>query len=88
MALVIIDRAIQEDGLKTMIVNTVHDSIILDVPKDEIDQVANICISIMEDIKDHALFYMPSIDMTWLQCPLKADIEVGTHYGAEEPYNG
>lgn len=87
MALVIIDRAIQQDGLRTMIVNTVHDSIILDVPEDEVDTVANLCISIMETIKEHALFYMPNIDMTWLQCPLKADIEVGTHYGAEEPYS-
>jgi len=86
MALVIIDRALRQDGCQTMIVNTVHDSIVLDVHPDETDHVARTCVTVMEDIVDLAGFYMPHLDMSWVKCPFKADIEVGTHYGNLEKY--
>lgn len=86
MALVFIDRALFQDGYESIIVNTVHDSIVLDVHPDEVDDIANMCVSVMENVVELAKFYMPSIDLSWLKCPLKADIEVGTHYGCLVPY--
>ena len=85
-ALVVVDDLIQQSGLETKTVNEVHDSIVLDVPNHEVDEVAVLCIDAMENIKDHAVDYFPDIDFSWLISPLKADVEVGTHYGAEIPY--
>ena len=85
-ALIVIDDLIYQFDYKTRIVNTVHDSIVLDVPSEEIDDIANICVDVMEGIIEYAGEYMPSVDFSWLTCPLKADIEVGTHYGTEIPY--
>lgn len=86
MALIIIDDLLYRNMCRTMIVNTVHDSIVLDVPNDEIDEVAMHCVYAMEYIKELALSYFPGVDFTWLTAPLRADIEIGSHYGAEEPY--
>jgi hypothetical protein len=37
----------------------------------------------MENVATYAAQYAPGLDFSWLRTPLKADIEVGTHYGAE-----
>lgn len=85
-SLVIIDKFIRDRGLRSMLVNTVHDSIVLDVHPDEIDEVAALCVDVMENVKRYALIYMPNVDFSWLICPLKADVDVGTHYGAYIDY--
>jgi DNA polymerase-1 len=85
-ALVVVDDKITQLGLETKTVNEVHDSIVLDVPSHEIHTVAELCIDSMENIQDYAKDYFPDIDFSWLISPLKADVEVGTHYGAEVPY--
>lgn len=85
-ALVIIDYYLDYYKLQAKLVNTVHDSIMLDVPNDEIDRVACICVEIMENIVLYAKRFMPGIDLSWLKSPLKADVEIGSHYGTEEGY--
>jgi len=85
-ALVVIDDIIIDKGLRTKTVNEVHDSIVLDVPLDEVHEVAGFCKYSMENIVNIAPDYFPDVDFTWLKSPLKADVEVGTHYGAEVPY--
>jgi DNA polymerase I-like protein with 3'-5' exonuclease and polymerase domains len=64
-------------------VNTVHDSVLLDVPREEIHDVAKICVDAMENLKKHKKKYFPEIDFSWLTCPLRVDIGIGTHYGIE-----
>jgi DNA polymerase-1 len=86
-ALVVVDDKLIERGLKTKAVNEVHDSIVLDVPKWEIDEVATLCIDVMENIAVYAEDYFPDIDFSWIKCPLKADVEIGTHYGTYEEWN-
>lgn len=81
MALTIIHERMRDAGHKTMMVNTVHDSIVFDVYPGELIEVAGLTIDVMENIVDHAAKYMPDIDMDWLLCPLKADVEIGSHYG-------
>lgn len=85
-ALIVIQDILLQRNMRTMIVNTVHDSIVLDAPYDEISEVANLCVDVMEHIVDYAKEYFPNIDFSWLLSPLKADVEVGTHYGDEYPY--
>ncbi len=80
IALIIIDDKLRD--FQSKLVNTVHDSIMLDCPRKEVMQVSYICRDVMENVKVYAKDYMPNIDMSWLISPLKADIEVGTHYGS------
>jgi len=80
----IVSKKIQEyKDLRSKIINTVHDSIVLDVPKNEIYSIAHICTDAMENIKTLGKVHFPHIDFDWLICPLKANIEIGTHYGSE-----
>lgn len=87
MAMVIVDLIMAERGFKTMIVNTVHDSIVFDVYPGEEQAIARLCVNVMENIVDYAASYMPNIDMEWLICPLKADVEAGPRYGAMEHFH-
>ncbi len=85
-ALIVLDGKLYERELDTKIVNTVHDNIVLDVPEHEIDVVASLCRDVMENIIEYAKTYMPSIDFSWLLSPLKADIDIGSHYGTHLTY--
>jgi len=73
-------------GYQSLIVNTVHDSIVFDVYPGEEDAVAQLCTVVMENIVEVMGKVMPSIDMSWLLSPLKADVEYGSHYGNETHY--
>ena len=85
-ALVIVDDKLIEQRLETKAVNEVHDSIVLDVPNWEIQTVAEMCKDVMENIMVYAKDYFPDLDFSWLKSPLKADVELGTHYGTEIAY--
>jgi DNA polymerase-1 len=82
-ALTIIDRKLRDTGLYSKLVNTVHDSLVADSPRHEIVAYAGLCKDVMENVATYAAQYAPGLDFSWLRTPLKADIEVGTHYGAE-----
>lgn len=86
-ALIIIIDKLRSSGMRSKVVNTVHDSIVLDVPEEEIHEVVILVKDIMENVATYAETYMPSVDFSWLKCPLKADAEVGTHYGYERSYS-
>ena len=88
IALVIIDKFILERGLRTTISNTVHDSIMFDIYPGEVDIIAEASVDIMENISKHAAVHMPGIDFSWLISPLKADVEIGSHYGSLSKYGG
>lgn len=85
-ALTIIDKYLNEGKWRTKLVNTVHDSIVLDVPYDEVQDIAHLCTDVMESIVLYSKTHLPFINFEWLICPLKADVDVGTHYGAEVSY--
>ncbi|MFA5036396.1 MAG: DNA polymerase A family protein, partial [Candidatus Izemoplasmatales bacterium] len=84
MSAVIIRKEMDKRGMDTksmLMINTVHDSIVIDCRKEVVVEVAALCVEIMENIIHWAGIYMPHIDFGWLICPLKADVEVGSHYG-------
>ena len=86
MAMAIIDSLMNIHGLRSRLMNTVHDSVVTDVVPEELDIVCHTQRMVMENIKDFAADYMPGIDLDWITVPLVADIEVGTHYGVLERY--
>lgn len=81
IALTILDIEMRKQGYYSKIVNTVHDSIVGDCPRFEIVKFGLLCKDVMENVATYAKTYMPNVPFDWLICPLKADIEVGTHYG-------
>ncbi len=83
-ALVIIDNLMAEEGFESLMVNTVHDSLMFDVWPGEMDDVAELCIDVMENIKEYGPQWFPGLDFEWVTSPLKADVEFGSHYGSLE----
>jgi DNA polymerase I-like protein with 3'-5' exonuclease and polymerase domains len=84
ISLIIARKEMDKRGMDTkimLLVNTVHDSVVVDCRKEVVVEVAKLFKEIMENIIYWAGIYMPHIDFSWLTCSLKADAEVGSHYG-------
>lgn len=79
-ALIRLHDEMQQRGLKSLIILTVHDSIGLDVHPDEIDEVARLVKDCMENP------YTERYGVT-LTVPMEADIEVGSSWGDKKPYD-
>lgn len=72
LSLIKINKTLKERGMKSLIVITVHDSIVFDVYIPELPQVASLVKYVMEHV--HEEF----IDTT---CPINVDLELGDSYG-------
>lgn len=68
-----IGKYIKEQKLDAYLVNTVHDSIIIEVKPEQAKQLAIKCQKIMSSIPEQ---YLPNLTL-----PFKADAEIGTCYG-------
>lgn len=89
-ALIVIDEAMQDRGFESLMVNTVHDSVMFDVWPGELEPLAVLCRDVMENITvpgGYGAHHFPGLDFSWFTVPLKADFEVGHHYGSLEHYN-
>lgn len=86
MGLIIIDDCLRYNDLKTKIVNTVHDSLMFDVPLYELKVVASLVKQVLEGLKDVYKDWFPDLDLSWFICPLKVDMEIGSHYGSLSEY--
>lgn len=82
VALAIIAQKMRGKGYRSMFVNTVHDSLVIDYHPDERDEIVKLSMDVMENVVDYAAEYMPGIDFSWLKVPLVADVDYGTHYGS------
>lgn len=82
----IIDRYFMERGYRSLLINQVHDSLVVDYVPEELEEIVELCQDVMENIVDYAGRFMPNLDMSWLISPLKADAKIGSHYGIEESY--
>ena len=86
MAIIVIEEEMEKAGFKSVLINTVHDSVLSDVYPGELEDLAELQADVMVNIVEYAKEYMPDIDMSWLICPLKVDVEVGDNYGSLEHY--
>lgn len=72
---------IQEEGLRMMIVNTVHDSIIVELPEEEVEdfhRLAQQCL--IEDVYP----YLEQVYGVKLTVPLGCGVSTGTHWGSKD----
>ncbi|WCS68064.1 DNA polymerase I [Bacillus phage vB_BsuM-Goe26] len=69
-SLIALGRRLRDEGFRSVICMTVHDSIVLDVHKDELVEVYKLVKEVMEN---------PPFD--WVTVPIVADVEIGRNYG-------
>ncbi|MDA3924559.1 MAG: DNA polymerase I [Kiritimatiellae bacterium] len=67
LAMVNMDRALLERGLKTKMVLQIHDELLLDVPKNEVDEVRELVANVMSGVYD-------------IGVPLDVSVGVGTNW--------
>lgn len=85
--LIVIQDLLEQNRLKTLLVNTVHDSAMFDVYPGELEDVAFIVKDVLENVPTkYGPEWFPGLDFSWFTCPLEIDMEVGHHYGALEHY--
>ena len=80
----------KERKCRSIVVNTVHDSLALDYHPDEREWLEHKVVDVMENVPKYAKDFMPGLDFSWLKVPLKADVDYGSHYGIHgwhEPVN-
>ena len=73
IAMVRLDRALQEEGLAARMTLQVHDELVLEVPQEELERVGPLVRSVMEKAWD-------------LEAPLKVDVKVGRNWEQMEVY--
>jgi len=81
MALVRLHRILPYDQAR--IVGTVHDSILFEVKDEYVDKWVPVIKQVMEDME-----YVKKLFGTDVTVPIVADLEVGTHWGEGEPWQG
>jgi DNA polymerase-1 len=81
LCLAVIEHLMREAGLQSVLVSTVHDSLVIDALISELDQVHAICKSVLKNIPDVLkLVFGDDYDDSWIIVPLDADFEVGRNY--------
>ena len=60
-------RELRRRGLKTLIVGQIHDSVILDIPKDEVKAVHEMLLDIVGNLHK---------EFTWMTIPMEMDFEI------------
>ena len=74
-AMIAIDKYLEEQGMQAAMLLQVHDELIFDVPRNELDEIAPKVKSLMENV-------LP------LSVPLKVDLKVGRDWYHLEPITG
>lgn len=77
MAMIQIKRKMVAAGLDALMICQVHDSIVFDAPKAEVQALANICVETFEDLPRLLSLYW---NVDW-NVPLTGDVEAGPSYG-------
>lgn len=83
LAMIVIQDQLRQGGYRSIMVNTVHDSVVVDTPIDEVDDIKDLCVTVMENLPALGKTYFPDIDLSWLRVNLKADCDVGIYYGSK-----
>ncbi|UVD42993.1 DNA polymerase I [Enterococcus phage TJE1] len=85
MSLIYIDDYLRTKGMKSRIAITVHDSIVIDCPREEVDEVAKVACFIMENLP------IDFLTINWkgeqMRFPIVADVEIGENYNDMVDYD-
>ena len=83
VALIKIRQQMQEKKMQSLLVNTVHDSIIFDAIESEVEELGRIAITTFNKIPEYALKYF-----NWkITVPITGEVEFGPSWGEMKPLN-
>jgi hypothetical protein len=85
LCLVAIERLMRLEGLESVLVSTVHDSLVIDGVWDEVPKIHEICDAVLSNIPEVAQQLQgPEADLSWMTLvPLSGDCAVGRNYSQE-----
>jgi DNA polymerase-1 len=76
-----IEKLMRDAQLNSMLVSTVHDSLVIDAVRSELNEVHQIVNWVMNNIPSVVETAMPDYDTSWMyQVPFAGDSEVGLNY--------
>lgn len=78
----VIEAAMRDQNLESILVSTVHDSLVIDGIKEEMPKVHEIVYTVLNSIPEvFSLVFGPEYDTSWMLVPFGGDCEVGLNYG-------
>jgi DNA polymerase I-like protein with 3'-5' exonuclease and polymerase domains/uracil-DNA glycosylase len=81
VCLCVIEELMRDANLESMLVSTVHDSLVIDALRSEIQQVHEIVYSVFNNIPDvMRAWFGPDADLSWMIVPFGGDCEIGKNY--------
>lgn len=81
ICLSVIEQLMRDANLQSMLVSTVHDSLVIDALRSELPQVHEICDQVLNNIPEILkLVFGETYDTSWILTPLGGDFEIGTNY--------
>jgi DNA polymerase I len=84
LAMVVIHKRMKRDGFRSKMICQVHDSIVFDMFKEEVADLAKLCVSSFEDLPE-LMGRFWGIDFN---VPLTGDFETGPDYGTLAKFKG
>ena len=89
LSLYTIEQLMRQEGLESMLVSTVHDSLVIDAKRDELPKIHEITTSIINHIPEvmNQLFG-GALDTSWCIIPFAGDIAIGNSYYQEVKVSG
>lgn len=81
ICLCFIEDWMRREGLESMLVSTVHDSLVIDAIREELPKVHEIVYTTLNSIPDVMRYvFGDSYDSSWMLVPFAGDCEVGLNY--------
>ena len=75
-----IEALMRDANLKSLLVSTVHDSLVIDAVREELPEVHEIVYGVMNNIPAVVQSAIPGYDDSWMVVPFAGDSEVGLNY--------
>jgi DNA polymerase I-like protein with 3'-5' exonuclease and polymerase domains/uracil-DNA glycosylase len=81
VALFVIEKLMREAGLESMLVSTVHDSLVIDCIRAELSQVHQIVTDVLNNFPlVFKMLFGEDFDTSWMLVPFTGDCDVGLDY--------
>lgn len=81
VALIVIEALMQDAGLESMLVSTVHDSLLIDAVRSELPVLHEIVYWVLNNFHEVLPSYFgPQYDTSWMLVPFAGDCELGVNY--------
>jgi DNA polymerase I-like protein with 3'-5' exonuclease and polymerase domains len=84
LGVIILHKEIKKLGLKSLVINTVHDSVLVDTHPDEIEIIKELAPKCLLAIKDESKRRFPNLDMDYI--PLAVEGTIGDNWMNQEDF--